>query len=224
MATCAGLLLRADEWIPLLDGKSLAGWKETPFTGRGPVHVKAGEIVFGKGSMTGITFTGQFPNSGYELRYEAARLEGNDFFGSVVFPVNDTHCSWINGGWGGSTVGLSSLEHNDASENDTSTERDFEKGRWYAFRLAVTPVKIQAWIDNAVVIDVDITSRTVGLRFDETDLLKPLGFASYATVAGLRRIEYRRLSPTRVSAPGSGQDAPRAAREGSRQGQRPSGA
>ena len=193
IAACAGLPVRASEWIPLFDGKSLAGWKPTPFTGRGSVQVKAGEIIFGKGSMTGITFTGQFPTAGYEIRYEAARLEGNDFFGSIIFPVNDTHCSWINGGWGGSTVGLSSLEHTDASENDTSTEREFEKGRWYAFRLAVTPARIRAWIDGAEVIDVDITSRTVGLRFDETDLCKPLGFASYGTVAGVRKIEYRRL-------------------------------
>lgn len=194
IAACAGLSLGAAGWIPLFDGKSLAGWKETPFTGRGPVNIKDGAIVFGKGYMTGITFTGAFPTAGYEVRYEAARLDGNDFFGSIVFPVNDTHCSWINGGWGGTTVGLSSLENNDASENDTSTVRDFDKGRWYAFRLAVTPTRIQAWIDNAVVIDVDITSRTVGLRFDETDLCKPLGFAAYATVAGLRKIEYRKLA------------------------------
>ena len=185
--------LPAADWIPLFDGKSLAGWKQTPFSGRGDVRAEDGMLRFGKGRMTGITWTREFPRSGYEIRFEAARLEGNDFFGSVVFPVNDTYCSWINGGWDGTVVGLSNLDGNDASENDTSTIRDFEKGRWYAFRLAVTTDRIQAWIDNNLVIDVDITQRRVALRFDETDLATPLGFAAYGTVAGLRNVEYRLL-------------------------------
>lgn len=194
LAALAGFGAHASEWIPLFDGKTLRGWKETPFTGRGSVQVRDGAVILGKGSMTGITWTGEFPTSGYEIRFEAARLEGNDFFGSIVFPVNDTHCSWINGGWGGSVIGLSSLEDIDASENETSIDRNFRRGQWYAFRLAVTANRIQAWIDGSDIIDVDITNRKVGLRFDETDLCKPLGFASYATVAGLRRIEYRRLA------------------------------
>jgi hypothetical protein len=90
-------------------------------------------------------------------------------------------------------VGLSNLDGNDASENDTSTIRDFEKGRWYAFRLAVTKNQIRAWINESLVIDVDITHRKVGLRFDESDFATPLGLSSYATVSGLRKIEYRRI-------------------------------
>ena len=181
------------EWISLFDGKSLTGWKEAPFDGRGELQVKDGAIRLGKGRMTGIAWAGEFPRSGYEIRFEAARLEGNDFFAGITFPVNDSFCSWINGGWDGTVVGLSNLDGNDASENDTSTVRDFVKGRWYAFRLVVTERRIQAWIDGAVVIDVDIAQRRVGLRFDDIDLCKPLGFASYATLAGLRKIEYRQL-------------------------------
>ena len=181
-------------WISLFDGKSLSGWKETPFSGRGKVQVKDGMILIGKGHMTGITWTGEFPRSGYEVRFEAARMEGNDFFAAITFPVKDSFCSWINGGWDGTVVGLSNLDGNDASENDTSTVRDFVRGRWYAFRLAVTVSRIQGWIDDEVVIDVEITGRKVGLRFDEIDLCTPLGFASYSTVAGLRRVEYRRLA------------------------------
>lgn len=182
------------EWIPLFDGRTLAGWKEAPFTGRGRVEVRDGMIRLGKGAMTGIATTREFPRSGYEIRFEAVRLEGNDFFAGLTFPVNDSFCFWVNGGWDGTVVGLSNLDGNDASENDTSTVRDFVKGRWYAFRLAVTESRIQAWIDGTIAIDVDITKRLVGLRFDETDLGKPLGFASYATVAGLRKIEYRMLA------------------------------
>ena len=183
------------EWVPLFDGKSLSGWKETPFSGHGDVQVRDGTILIGKGRMTGITWAGEFPRSGYEIRFEAARLEGNDFFAGITFPVNDSFCTWVNGGWDGTVVGLSNLDDYDASENETNTARDFVQGRWYAFRLVVTESRIEAWIDGDVVIDVDITGRKVGLRFDETDLMTPLGFASYATAAGLRNVAYRRLAP-----------------------------
>jgi hypothetical protein len=185
------------EWTPLFDGRSLKGWKETPFRGRGDVQVKDGMVSIGKGHLTGITWTGEFPQSGYEIRFEAARLEGSDFFAGITFPVNDTFCSWINGGWGGSVVGLSSLDGDDASENDTSTARDFVQGRWYAFRLEVTEGRIRGWIDGDLVIDADIKGRQVGLRPGEIDLSTPLGFASYSTVAGLRKVEYRRLAEVR---------------------------
>jgi len=181
-------------WIPLFDGKSLQGWKEAAFYRRGTVSVKDGIIILGKGSMTGIAWTGAFPNTGYEVRFEAARLEGKDFFAGITFPVKDSFCSWINGGWDGAVVGLSNVDGYDASENDTSTNRDFATGRWYGFRLAVTDRRIQAWIDESLVIDVDLTVHRVSLRFDDIDLCTPLGFASYATVAGLRNVAYRRLA------------------------------
>jgi hypothetical protein len=182
------------DWTPLFDGATLKGWNEAPFRGRGTVAARDGMIVLGKGHLTGIAWTGPFPKSGYEVRFEAARLDGNDFFAGITFPVNDSHCTWINGGWGGSVVGLSSLDGDDASDNDTSTVRDFVKGRWYAFRLVVTPDRIQGFIDGSLVVDADITGRRVGLRPGEIDLCVPLGFASYSTVAGLRKIEYRGYS------------------------------
>jgi hypothetical protein len=180
-------------WIPLFDGASLKGWKETPFRGHGEVTVKDATIIIGKGKMTGITWTGDFPKSGYEIRFEAARLEGKDFFAGITFPVKESFCSWINGGWDGTVVGLSSLDGDDASENDTSTARDFVTGRWYAFRVEVTDDRIRCWIDDKDVIDSDIKGRRVGLRPGETELCAPLGFASYATVGGLRKMEYRLL-------------------------------
>ena len=183
------------EWTPLFDGQSIKGWKETPFSNRGQVQVKDGMLLLGKGHLTGITWTGDFPKSGYEIRFEAARLDGGDFFAGITFPVKDSFCSWINGGWGGSVVGLSSLDGDDASENDTNTSMDFIKGRWYAFRLAVAENRITGWIDGELIIDADITGRRVDLRPGEIELSAPLGFASYSTLAGVRKIEYRRLTP-----------------------------
>lgn len=184
------------EWKPLFDGSSLRGWRETPFTDRGQVRAENGTIVLGKGYMTGITWTREFPKFNYELRMEAMRVDGDDFFAGITFPVNDSFCTWINGGWGGSVVGLSSLDDMDASENDTSIRRNFESGRWYALRLRVTADRIQAWIDDGLVIDVDITQRAIGLRFGEIELSKPLGIASYSTVARLRKLEYRLIPAT----------------------------
>ncbi|MDZ4802418.1 MAG: DUF1080 domain-containing protein [Bryobacteraceae bacterium] len=197
LAACfAGVAAGQDggAWIPMFDGTSLKGWQVTPFDGRGPVDVKDGAIRLGNGRTTGITWSGDFPKSGYEIRYEAARLEGKDFFASIVFPVKEAYCSWISGGWDGTVVGLSNLEGNDASENDTSTTREFEQGRWYAFRLLVTDSRIQGWIDDTVTIDIEHTGRKVELRFDDMDLCKPLGFASYRTTGGVRNIAWRRTA------------------------------
>lgn len=181
-------------WTPLFDGKSLEGWKETDFSDHGSVRVDGGTIVLGRGYLTGITWKGDFPKSGYEIRFEAARLEGSDFFAGITFPVGRSFCSWINGGWGGTMVGLSNLDGYDASENETSTAFDFVKGRWYKFLLRVTGDRIQAWIDDGMVIDADIRGRKVDLRPGEIELSAPLGFASYSTVAGLRKIEYRKIA------------------------------
>jgi hypothetical protein len=180
-------------WRPLFDGESLKSWKETGFTRHGTVKVEDNAIVLSKGYMTGVNFTGTFPKTNYELRLEAQRADGNDFFAGITFPVNDSFLTWVNGGWGGMMVGLSSLDGNDASENETSVLRTFERGRWYRLWLAVTTDRVRAWIDDELVIDVNIAGREVGLRPGEIELSKPLGIASYNTLAKLRKIEWRPL-------------------------------
>ncbi len=183
------------EWQSMFDGKTLKGWKETPFSGRGKVTVEDGTIRLGRGVMTGVNWTGWFPKYNYEVRMEAARLQGGDFFAGITFPVFDTFCSWINGGWNGGVVGLSSLDSYDASENETSQYMQFETGRWYALRFEVTDRHIAAWIDGEQIIYVELAGRTIELRPGEIELSKPFGIASYSTTAGLRKIEYRLLAP-----------------------------
>lgn len=194
MAGAAGVAGQGNSWRPMFDGKSLAGWKEVSFPRHGRVEVRDGAIVLGRGAMTGISWGGSFPKTDYEIRFEAARLEGKDFFAAITFPVKESFCTWVCGGWDGTVVGLSNVDGYDASENETSTNRDFETGRWYEFRLAVTSKRIQAWIGASMVTDVDLTVSVVSLRFDDIDLCKPLGFASYATVGGIRMIEYRTIT------------------------------
>jgi len=113
--------------------------------------------------------------------------------------VHDSYCTFINGGWGGSVVGLSSLDSMDASENDTSLVMPFTNGRWYAFRVRVTDWSIEAWIDDERVIAVDVRGRRIGLRPGDIEYSVPLGIASYESVAAIRNIEYRRIDPADVS-------------------------
>jgi 3-keto-disaccharide hydrolase len=184
----------AGQWQSMFDGKTLKGWKETEFTARGKVTIENGAIILGAGHMTGVTWTGEFPKSNYEVRLEAARLQGNDFFAGITFPVFTSFCSWINGGWNGTIVGLSSLDGYDASENETTTTHAFDKGRWYKLRLEVTAQRIAAWTDDELTLEFGMGSREVGLRPGEIELSKPFGIAAYGTVAGLRKIEYRVLA------------------------------
>ncbi len=182
------------EWKPLFDGKSLEGWRETPFTGRGKVRVEDGVIILGAGTLTGITWTGSFPKSNFEVRFEAIRLEGSDFFAGLTFPVRDSFCSWIVGGWGGGVVGLSNVDGWSAADNQTYQWREFELRRWYALRLRVTDERIQASIDNEEYVNQPLEGHVINLRFGEIKLSAPFGFASYGTTAGLRKLEYRLLS------------------------------
>jgi hypothetical protein len=182
------------EWQPLFDGKSLKGWRETPFPRHGAVRVEKDQLILAAGApMTGITWNGGYPRSNYEIRFEAARLEGGDFFASLTFPVQDSFCTWVTGGWGGDIVGLSSIDGWDASDNETRSYFTFEQARWYAFRIQVTDERIQAWIDDKPIIDVHIAGRRISLRPGDTRLTAPLGFMSYNTTGALRKIEYRLL-------------------------------
>jgi hypothetical protein len=187
-------LAQPADWQSLFDGKALEGWREAGFKGHAAVRVEEGAMVLDAGSpMTGATWTGAFPKSDYEIRFEAVRLKGNDFFASLTFPVGESFCTWVTGGWGGDIVGLSSIDGWDAADNETRMYFTFEAGRWYRFRLQVTAERIQGWIDDKPVIHVDIAGRTIGLRFADMKLSAPLGFASYLTKGAVRKIEYQRL-------------------------------
>ncbi|MBA3974266.1 MAG: DUF1080 domain-containing protein [Candidatus Solibacter sp.] len=186
------------EWKPMFDGKTLAGWKESDFLGAGKVAVADGVITIGPGVLTGITWAGErlpFPATGYEVRVEAARLRGGDFFAGITFPVGDTYCSWINGGWGGEVVGLSNIDGADAARNETTVGITFETGRWYVLRLRVMPKAITAWIDDDKVIDVSIEKKWIALREGDIDRSVPFGIATYATMGGVRKIEWRPVKP-----------------------------
>jgi len=178
----------------LFNGKTLEGWKVTDFGGEGKVFVRDNTIVMERGNqMTGITWAGgKLPRSNYELTLEGKRIEGSDFFCTTTFPVGDNYCSFVTGGWGGSIIGLSSVDHMDASENQTSHSHEFKKNTWYQFRIRVTDEKIEVWIDKDQVVDQDRKEHTFGLRI-ECDACRPLGIATYDTVGAVRNIRLKEL-------------------------------
>ncbi len=182
-----------DHWQPLFDGKTLGRWKITNFGGEGDVSVKDGKIVMEMGSsLTGITYQGHLPKNDYEISLEASRLDGVDFFCALTFPVRDSFCTFIVGGWAGAVVGISSIDGKDASENETTRYIAFKTNKWYRLRVRVQQDQIQAWIDDARVVHVKMAGRRLTTRA-EVDLSKPLGVASWETRAAIRNIRIRKL-------------------------------
>lgn len=186
----------ASGWEALFDGRQLDLWQPTKFFRAGPVTVERGQIVLGKGQdLSGITWAGpDLPSTRYEIRLQAMRIEGTDFFAGITFPVDGMFCTLILGGWGGYTVGLSSINGRDASENDTTLSIEFESGRWYDVRLRVTPAKVEAWLDDRQIVDQEVPGNDFDVRL-EVDRSLPFGIASWQTKAALRDIRLRRLAP-----------------------------
>ena len=191
---CTALVASA-QWKPLFDGKSLGRWKQAQFAGSPAPKVENGAIVLPAGHpLTGVTWSSAFNETSYELRFEATRVLGGDFFASVTFPAGGNYATWVLGGWGGDIVGISSIDNWDAADNETRSYFNFENERWYAFRLQVTPDRIQAWIDDQRVVNVEISGRSIGLRRADMRASTPLGFMSYNSTGGIRKIEYRTIA------------------------------
>jgi enterochelin esterase-like enzyme len=199
----AGADKDASRGKPLFDGKSLAGWKSTDFGGQGEVAVEKGAVVMEQGNdMTGITYSrGDFPTMDYEVTLEGKRLQGNDFFCTTTFPVGDSHCSLVIGGWGGTVVGISSIEFQDASENETTTLKTFQRDRWYRMRIRVTRSQIEAWIDDEKVVELATAGKKISVRI-ECEPCKPFGIATWRTTGAVRDIRVRTLTASEKGAAG----------------------
>ena len=181
-----------EDWQSLFDGKTLTGWRLTEFAGRAEAKCESGLLVLNMGDpFTGINWTNDVPKINYEVALDAMRVSGSDFFCGLTVPVRDSFCSLIVGGWGGSLVGISSLDRMDASENETTKFMNFEQGRWYRIRLRVTDKRIEAWIDQEKLINVDVSDKQISLRPGDIELSKPFGIASWQTRAALREIRLR---------------------------------
>ncbi|MBM3494525.1 MAG: DUF1080 domain-containing protein [Armatimonadetes bacterium] len=187
-------------WTNLWDGRTLGQWRRTEFAGGGEVRIDPtfrngppAIVVAAGATLSGFNWTGEAPTAGYEIALDFMKIEGGDFACGLTFPVADAHATLVLGGWGGGTVGISSIDGMDASENETATWIAFPENRWFSVRMRVTPGRLQAWLDDKQIVDQDITGRRISLRHGEISRSTPLGVSTFQTSAAFRNIRLRRL-------------------------------
>jgi hypothetical protein len=186
----------------LFNGQSLEGWKIASFGGEGEVLVEDGLLILEAGfPLTGITSSlTDLPRTHYELEVIARKTAGIDFLIGLTFPIEDSYATLIVGGWAGPVVGISMIDGNDASRNETRKLMKFELNRWYRIRLRVVPEKIQAWIDDELVVDLLTSGKTFSVR-NETLANRPLGICNFETRTEIKSILLRQIPQATESSP-----------------------
>ena len=201
----AGLLgacnIGADETTPLFNGKDLSGWKVVDYIGGGAVNVQEdGAISCAVGKpLSGIAYTNPIPTMSYELKLEAMRVEGSDFFIGLTIPIEDNFCSVIIGGWGGGLCGVSSINYMDASENMWTRGLSFDSNRWYTLRVRVMPNVMQIFLDDKLYharIEYEKSTQFTLRSGSDIDKTKPLGLATFETHA-----RWRNFTLTKITEP-----------------------
>ena len=129
----------------------------------------------------------------YQIELDAKRTDGSDFFCGMTFPINDDYLSMIIGGWGGKVTGLSNLNDLSAIENETTGVIDFENNKWYHIRLKVTEEKVQAWLDDERIINVDLKDKKLSIWWEQ-EPVRPLGISTWYTQARVKNIKVTDLS------------------------------
>lgn len=180
----------------LFNGRDLAGWSVIEmydFAGHGRIMVEDDAIILEAGRpASGIRVDGDFPRTNYEVTLETKRIEGSDFFCGITFPVGDDYLSLVLGGWGGGTTGISNLDNLSAVENATTRFQEFEQNHWYRIRLRVTDAKVEAWVDDDQIVDVEHARHRLSIWWEQ-EPVRPFGIASWYTKAALRDIRLTRL-------------------------------
>lgn len=180
--------LEPDKWVAI-EGAAEVEWDD-----------ESRVMRIGVGTyLNGVRWTGPIPTEPYVVELEARRLSGSDFFCGLTFPVRTgtESVSLIVGGWGGSLVGISSIDGLDASENSTASQYDFENQRWYRIRVEVGKERLQAWIDDRQVVNAHTEGQRLSLREGPIEDCAPFGLATWETSAELRGVKWRKLGDGR---------------------------
>jgi hypothetical protein len=153
-------------------------------------------LVMERGTaLTGVTWTNEALKVNYEIALEAMRVEGSDFFCGLTFPAGDSYCSLILGGWGGQITGISSINGDDASDNMTTKVINFDAERWYRVKVRVTGARIEAWLDDEKIVDLDTEGLKITIRYGDIEMSEPLGIATWKTTGAVREIKIRQIEP-----------------------------
>ena len=178
----------------LFDGVSLDNWQVLDYRGHGEVSIADSSIIIGKGELiSGIRWTGDFPKTGYEVTLSAKRVDGNDFFCGLTFPVRDSFLTLVLGGWRGALSGLSCIDGYDAANNHTGIVYGFGTGWWYDVRLRVTENKVEAWVADEKLVDFTIGKSRLSLR-SEVESSVPFGITTYKTSGAVKNIRLKMIS------------------------------
>ena len=214
----------APKWTPMFEGKTLDGWSVSKLEDDKKAEIQDGCIVLGRDDhATGLKYDKFPPKSNYEIMYQAKRVKGYDFFGTLTFPVKESHCSFVTGGWSGTVIGLSSINGYDASENETTGFYEFKDGQWYQFRVSVSDDRIMVWFypvdkDGKTIevakddpkaeaaakeeiektkVDLVLDNKSISTRLEVT-FYRPLGISTWNTEGHIRDIKYRELTQEEV--------------------------
>jgi hypothetical protein len=144
-------------------------------------------------SLSAAKWTGAPVAPPFVIELEARRIDGTDFFCGLTFPAGPGGAclTWIVGGWGGALVGLSSIDGEDASRNETRSYRSFEAGRWYRLELEHGGARIRARVDGETVIDFHAAGKALSLRPGPIEVCAPFGLATWQSTGEFRALRWR---------------------------------
>jgi hypothetical protein len=183
-------------WRDLSDRKNLRKWEvveKYDFRRHGKVDLQPGQILLEAGSPgTAARWTGEFPRIDYEVTLDGKRVKGQDFFCGMTFPVGQKALTLVVGGWGGQVTGLSSIDDEPAVENETCNYVQYQQDRWYRIRVRVTRPKVEVWLDQEKIIDLETANRKLSIYWEVEPCL-PFGIATWRTTGALRNIRVRSL-------------------------------
>lgn len=191
--------IAAKRWT-LFEAALIEHWQDAKIEGGGEVKREVDGFTLKEGApMTGNVFPtwkqDGLPLINYRITYEAMRVSGNDFFGSVTFPVgsSDSCVTFVLGGWGGTQVGISSIDGADASQNPTGSSQRFENGRWYRIRIEVQEELLRVWLEDRPLVSFNPKGRQLHLRGADIAKCVPFGFATFGTEGRVRACVVERL-------------------------------
>lgn len=193
---------RPPDTIQLFSGLDLTGWEKCRFGGDGDVSAMAGELELTTGRpLTGVVWKGgELPATNYRLSLEAQRVSGIDLFCCLTFPVGDSHCSLVVGGWAGTVVGLSCVDGSDARDNQSSTLMAFNNGQWYRIDIEVNDQAIIAAIDGQELVRQPRAGHVFSVRTDVRRTV-PLGVVTYESTSRIRDFRLERLPAAKGNSP-----------------------